>query len=187
MNGKASIFDIILTVVKYVLLIVLIMFFVSRAHEFYDMGYGIFMQQGIDEKGTGHDVSVVIGDEDSDPAALGRVLEGHGLIENRNIFRVQEMFSAYHGEEIAAGTYVLSTEMTPEEMLGVLTGNVEYVPAGAVTEEGTEAAPVIPGSADAAVPDGGAPAEGTADPAAGAEAAGAAAESGAGENGGMRP
>ena len=180
MNGKASVFDIVLTMVKYVLIIVLIMFFVSRAHEFYDMGYGIFMQKGIDAEGTGHDVSVVIDDEGSDAAALGRVLEGHGLIENRNIFRVQELFSAYHDDEIAPGTYTLSTEMTPEEMLGVLTGNIEYAPAGAAVPEGVEAAPVIPGSAEGST-DTGMPAE------AGAAEGGTVTEESAGSDGGMRP
>ena len=139
MSGKASVFDIALTVLKYVLIVVIIMLFVSRAHEFYDMGYGIFMQKGIDEEGQGHDVVVVIDNEGSDANAIGRILEGHGLIENRNIFRVQELFSAYHDDEIAPGTYTLSTEMTVEEMLGVLTGNIEYKP------ENT--ADLIPGAA----------------------------------------
>ena len=94
MNGKVSVFDIALTVLKYVLIAIVIMFFISRAHEFYDMGYGIFMQKGIDEEGMGHDVSIVITNEGDDANALGRLLEGHGLIENRNIFRVQELFSA---------------------------------------------------------------------------------------------
>ena len=139
MSGKASVFDIALTVLKYVLIVVIIMLFVSRAHEFYDMGYGIFMQKGMDEEGQGHDVVVVIDNEGSDANAIGRILEGHGLIENRNIFRVQELFSAYHDDEIAPGTYTLSTEMTVEEMLGVLTGNIEYKP------ENT--ADLIPGAA----------------------------------------
>lgn len=186
MNGKASVFDIILTAVKYVLLILLVMFFVSKAHEFYDMGYGIFMQKGMDAEGMGHDVSVVIGDEAGDAAALGRMLEGHGLIENSNIFRVQEMFSAYHDDEIAPGTYVLSTEMTPEEILGVLTGNIEYAPADAAAQESGEAAPVIPGSAESSpsadtgtATDDVTPAEtGTAD---------GGTEESAGGDGGMRP
>ena len=128
MSGKASVFDIIMTVLKYVLIALLVMFFISRAREFYHMGYGIFMQKGIDSEGNGHDVTIVIDEEADSMAALGKLLERHGLIENANIFRVQELFSAYHDETIEPGTYILSTEMTTEEILGVLTGNSEYTP-----------------------------------------------------------
>ncbi len=47
-----------------------------------------------------------------------------GLITDKNLFKLQERFSEYHGME-RPGTYELSTAMTPEEMLVVMSGGAK--------------------------------------------------------------
>ena len=48
-------------------------------------------------------------------------LAGLGLIKDKTLFKLQERFSEYHEKE-KPGTYELSTSMTPEEMLTVMSG-----------------------------------------------------------------
>ena len=52
------------------------------------------------------------------------MLEEKGLIEDARLFVVQELLSAYHGE-ILPGIYDLSTSMTAEEMLAVMSTPTE--------------------------------------------------------------
>ena len=47
------------------------------------------------------------------------MLEEKGLIEDAKLFVVQELLSAYHGE-ILPGIYDLSTDMTAEQMLAIM-------------------------------------------------------------------
>ena len=51
-------------------------------------------------------------------------MEEKGLIEDARLFVVQELLSAYHGE-ILPGIYDLSTSMTAEEMLAVMSTPAE--------------------------------------------------------------
>ena len=49
-------------------------------------------------------------------------LAGVGLITDQNLFKLQERFSEYHEKE-KPGKYELSTSMTPEEMLTIMSGS----------------------------------------------------------------
>ena len=55
---------------------------------------------------------------------IAQMLEEKGLIEDARLFVVQELLSAYHGE-ILPGIYDLSTSMTAEEMLAVMSTPAE--------------------------------------------------------------
>ena len=119
MNAKKIVLGLLDTIVKVVFIIVIAMLIVRYAKLAYDYGYHIFNQTAV-SSGTGRTVSVTIADSDS-AGEIGEKLFSVGLITDKTLFRLQEMFSEYHGME-KAGTYELSTAMTPEEMLAVMSG-----------------------------------------------------------------
>ncbi len=108
-------------VVKVVLIIVVIMFCVTMSHRAYKIGYSIFYEEAVDEKGSGRTVEVTVTDGMT-AAQVGKLLQEDGLIEDAEVFSYQERFSSYHGK-IYPGTYTLSTEMTPSEMIKKLAEN----------------------------------------------------------------
>ncbi len=108
-------------VVKVVLIIVVIMFCVTMSHRAYEIGYSIFYEEAVDEKGSGRTVEVTVTDGMT-AAQVGKLLQEDGLIKDAEVFSYQERFSSYHGK-IYPGTYTLSTEMTPSEMIKKLAEN----------------------------------------------------------------
>lgn len=103
------------TVLKYVLIIILIMWFISAARSAYKIGYGIFSESAVDPEGTGKPVTVTI-TSDMNVLDIGRMLKKRGLVNESLTFPVQEFFSAYHGM-IVPGTYELRSDMTPTQIL----------------------------------------------------------------------
>ncbi len=83
----------------------------------YEYGYHIFNQVPV-SSGTGRTVTVTISEGDS-ASTIADKLASVGLITDKNLFKLQEKFSDYHGLE-TPGTYELSTAMTPEEMLQIM-------------------------------------------------------------------
>ena len=57
-------------------------------------------------------------------AGMGEMLQKKGLIRDSRIFFFQELLSEYRGKEVP-GIYDLSTAMTAEEMLEVISQEVE--------------------------------------------------------------
>ena len=108
-------------VVKVVLIIVVIMFCVTMSHRAYEIGYSFFYEAAVDEKGSGRTVEVTVTDGMT-AAQVGKLLQEDGLIKDAEVFSYQERFSSYHGK-INPGTYTLSTEMTPSEMIKKLAEN----------------------------------------------------------------
>ena len=108
-------------VVKVVLIIVVIMFCVTMSHRAYEIGYSIFYEAAVDEKGSGRTVEVTVTDGMT-AAQVGKLLQEDGLIKDAEVFSYQERFSSYHGK-INPGIYTLSTEMTPSEMIKKLAEN----------------------------------------------------------------
>lgn len=94
----------------------------------YDFGFQVFADIPKDE-GDGRTVSVVIS-ADQDSKDVGKLLENKGLVDNANVFYVQEMLSEYK-DQIKPGTYELNTAMSVEEMLEIMCGQDEEE-----TEEG---------------------------------------------------
>ena len=123
MNHRQSILEWIINIGKYVVIIVLILFFVRKSQDFYQMGYAIFAQEGVDEPGAGRIIAVEItpGMSASD---VGDMLEEKGLIADATIFPIQERLSNYH-DKIQPGIYELSTEMTTEEILEAISPETE--------------------------------------------------------------
>ena len=131
LNNDQTTFDYVCTVVRYVVVVLFILFVIRNAREAYRIGYRILADQPADVSGTGHSVSVEITPGMS-TRMIGPYLEEMGVLRDGDIVWIQEIISGHHGE-ITPGTYVLSSEDTPQAIIRKLSKN--YV---AETEEGAE-------------------------------------------------
>ncbi|MBQ6589151.1 MAG: endolytic transglycosylase MltG [Butyrivibrio sp.] len=103
--------------VKIAFVIIVVMLISRYSKMAYEYGYHIFNQVPV-SSGTGRAVTVTISEGDS-ASTIADKLASVGLITDKNLFKLQEKFSDYHGLE-TPGTYELSTAMTPEEMLQIM-------------------------------------------------------------------
>ena len=117
MNLKKFILGLLDIAVKVAFVIVVVMLISKYSKVAYDYGYRIFNQKPV-SSGTGRTVTVTISEGDS-ANKIAEKLATVGLITDKNLFVLQEKFSDYNGLE-APGTYELSTSMTPEEMLQIM-------------------------------------------------------------------
>ncbi len=136
MSAKKIILGLLDTAVKVAFVIVVAMLISKYAKVAYNYGYHIFNQTAV-SSGTGRTVTFTVGSGDS-ADAIAENLAGVGLITDKNLFKLQERFSEYHGME-QAGTYELSTSMTPEEMLSIMSGGQKSADAEAGADAGSEA------------------------------------------------
>ncbi len=121
MNLKKIILGLLDTAVKVAFVIVAVMLISKYSKVAYDYGYRIFNQKPV-SSGTGRTVTVTISEGDS-ANKIAEKLATVGLITDKNLFLLQEKFSDYNGLE-APGTYELSTSMTPEEMLQIMSAGI---------------------------------------------------------------
>ncbi len=105
-------------IIKVVLVVVVVMFCIAASGRAYRIGYSIFYEKALAEEDCGESIEVTV-TEGMSTAQIGNMLKEAGLIEDAAVFPYQERFSSYHGE-IKPGTYTLSTEMTPSEMIKVM-------------------------------------------------------------------
>ena len=103
--------------VKIVIIIIAAMFIRKYAVMAFDYGHRIFSEEPM-TTGEGRKVSVTIG-SDMNAKNIGQLLENKGLIRDANLFVLQERLSECHGK-IQPGEYELSTAMTAEEMLVIM-------------------------------------------------------------------
>ena len=129
MNAKKFALGFLDLAVKAAFVIIVIMLISKYAKIAYSYGYQIFNQSAV-SSGTGRTVSFTVKSGD-DVDTIADNLAGLGLIKDKTLFKLQERFSEYHEKE-KPGTYELSTAMTPEEMLTIMSGGQE----GAEGEEG---------------------------------------------------
>ena len=115
-----TIIDTLGSLIIYAVIAAAILFIAGQAKQYYDVGYGIFSQEGKDATGTGKDVQFTVR-ENMTASMLGKELEEAGIIESARLFIVQERVSDYAGKYVP-GTYYLSSEMTTEEILRVISG-----------------------------------------------------------------
>lgn len=107
----------ILKILFYLLVIIIIIYLSKKAFSF---GYAIFNQEPVAAE-PGQAVTVII-PEGSTVKDIAKALERKGLIEDDLIFVVQERLSGYHGR-LKAGTYLLNTAQTADEMMEILSGD----------------------------------------------------------------
>ena len=128
------IIDTLGSVIIYVLIAAAILFMAGQAKHYYDVGYGVFSQQGKDAKVVQFTV-----EEGVSATRLGQQLEEEGLIESARLFLIQERVSDYAGQYVA-GTYALSSEMTTEDIMRVISGT-EVSPYATTSEPAEEEVP----------------------------------------------
>ena len=115
-------------VIKVVVIAVAIIFIFRGATGAYEFGYRVFADEPMSVTG-GRTITVGIS-EAMKIKDIAKMLEEKGLIEDANLFIVQELLSAHHNE-IVPGIYDLSTSMTAQEMIAVMSA-----PSGEEEEDG---------------------------------------------------
>ena len=107
------------TVVKIVIIGVIVTYTYKYSLEAYEFGYRVFAEEPVSSPEAAKAISVYI-PENATAMEVGEVLEEKGLIRDARLFLVQELFSGHHNE-LREGSYELSSDMTSEEMIKVLT------------------------------------------------------------------
>ena len=95
------IIDTLGSVIIYVLIAAAILFMAGQAKHYYDVGYGVFSQQGKDAKGTGKVVQFTV-DEGISATKLSEKLEEAGLVESARLFLIQD--GGYHESDLRHGS-----------------------------------------------------------------------------------
>ncbi|MBD5546226.1 MAG: endolytic transglycosylase MltG [Lachnospiraceae bacterium] len=142
MDVKYLVFTVIETIIKVVVIAAVVMYVFRTATQAYDFGYRVFADQPVSAS-EGRTITVSVA-EDASVKEIAQMLEEKGLIEDANLFVVQELLSAQHGK-IVSGIYDLSTDMTAAQMLEIMS------PAAVETEE--EASGSVPQSTPEDVPE----------------------------------
>ena len=117
MKVKYLIGAVVETIIKVVVLAAIVAFVLKTSTAAYDFGYRVFADEPVSVTG-GRTITVGISEE-ADIKDIAAMLEEKGLIADADLFVVQELLSAYHGEIIPV-IYDLSTAMTAEEMLSIM-------------------------------------------------------------------
>ncbi len=122
MNAKEVVISVFSTVFKIVLAIIIVMLVYKWTLTAYEYGQRVFNEPPV-TTGSGRSVSVVISEGDG-AKEVGEILEKKGLIRDAGLFFIQERLSEYK-DKIIPGTYELNTSMTTEEMLQIMSVQVE--------------------------------------------------------------
>ena len=117
MNTKYLIVTVVEMIIKVAVLAVAIVYIFRGATFAYEFGYRVFADEPVSVTG-GRTITVSVGEGQS-VKEIAQMLEERGLIEDANLFVMQELLSAYHGD-IVPGIYDLSTAMTAAQMLEIM-------------------------------------------------------------------
>lgn len=109
-------------VVKVLLLVVLVYLLATWGMKAYEFGYGVFAQEAVSLP-PGREVAVTLA-EGTSALDLAKTLENKGLIKDANVFYIQYLLSEQK-DELKAGSYLLSTAQTADEMLKIMAGEAE--------------------------------------------------------------
>lgn len=123
MNTKQVITAVLGVLLKVLVAIVVIVVVYKGAITAYDYGYRIFQEPPMTESpGVDIQVDITMG---KSALQIGEVLKENGLIRDAYLFYIQNLLSHYK-DELKAGSYVLNTSMTMEEMMEIMSAD----PAG---------------------------------------------------------
>ena len=145
-SGRQAPFDMVLTVVKYVIIVVLVLFFITKAREAYELGYSIFQESSLDPVGQGQSATITTTAEMSEKD-ISKLLQKSGLIKSAFVFQVQRRFSEYEGK-LQPGTYTFSSDMLPSEMMKEMAGTAGE--GGASAGQSSASASSASGASEAA-------------------------------------
>ena len=115
---KAAVFGAkgVIKILLYLLALFIIIYLSKTA---YSTGYAVFNQEAMAEA-PGQAVTVIV-PKDASAGDIGKILERKGLVKSAGIFKLQERLSIYH-DKLKAGTYLLNTSETPDDMMAILSG-----------------------------------------------------------------
>lgn len=114
---KQFIVSIATAAVKIIALVLIVRYTLGIASEAYAFGYRIFSEEPVSsEPGITYRVELT---EETTPKQVAQALEDYGLIRDKDLFYVQYLLSP-HKDELMPGSYELSTAMTAEQMLEVM-------------------------------------------------------------------
>lgn len=142
MDIKQMIMAVLGTIFRVAVVIVVVVFVYRAALMAYDYGYRIFQETPVSAApGTDMRVEITVG---KSALQIGEILEQKGLIRDAKLFYIQNLLSKYK-DKLQAGSYVLNTSMTMEEMMAVMSSgepentqsNEPDSPADEDTEDGT--------------------------------------------------
>ena len=122
MNSKEVVVSIFATVFKIVLAIIIVMLVYKWSMTAYEYGQRVFNEPPM-TVGNGRTVTVIV-EEGQGAKEVGATLEKNGLIRDAELFRIQEMLSAYK-DKMKPGAYELNTSMTTDEMLMIMSSVTE--------------------------------------------------------------
>lgn len=106
--------------VKIIVLVLLVRFVTKTASEAYNFGYRIFSEEPVSgEPGITYTVEL---SEETTPKQVAQALEDYGLVRDKDLFYVQYLLSP-HKDELMPGSYELSTAMTAEQMIEIMSSS----------------------------------------------------------------
>lgn len=120
MKTKHIVRAVLNAVIKVFMAIVVVMILYKGATTAYNYGFSIFAEPAL-AHGEGRTVEVAI-TEGMTPEQMGEMLVSKGLIRDAKLFKIQFMVSEFK-DYVVPGVYELSTAMTAEEMLEVMSGS----------------------------------------------------------------
>ena len=127
---KSGVLEMALGFIMDAIPIICAILIVVWAGKAYTEGYGLFVQTPLDTPGEAHSEMVSVSDTDAASALkVGGILEDLNLISSRYAFAVKARLTGY-SHSILPGTYVLSSDMTMEQMLEKLSVDPASVPSG---------------------------------------------------------
>ncbi len=117
-------------VLDWIILIILVAVFYNAAgriggyaQKYYRYGYNLVADSAVDRPGQGKTISLEI-QSGMTVSQVGRLLEENGLIRSASTFVLKESMSEYKGQ-IQPGTYEVSSEMSMDQILALITGHGE--------------------------------------------------------------
>lgn len=122
MNWKYLVGGTAQLIIKAIVFAFIIVYVLRISTVAYDYGYRVFAETPV-SLGEGRTISVYIENGDS-AKEVGEMLQEKGLIRDARLFRIQELLSENRGK-IKPGIYDLSTSMTAQEMLAVISPEEE--------------------------------------------------------------
>ena len=117
-------------ILKVVFAVAVVYLVYTGASTCYDYGYRIFTEPAV-SSGEGRKITVTL-TSDMSATQIGETMQDKGLVRDGKLFALQYLLSEYK-KDWKPGTYELSTAITAEEMMEVMSGQTEDT-----TEESVE-------------------------------------------------
>ncbi len=106
-----------------ILLVVAAIFIVIAGTKAYSFGYNIFNEQAVDTKENAKEAEITV-IQNMSARQLANTLYDKGMIKDKTIFYFQVILSDYKNKFVA-GTYTITSDMLPTDIMKTLSGKGE--------------------------------------------------------------